>query len=428
MILNTTFEAQRGNLTSRYNSMFNWTENFQYDYQDRLTHYTNAQGIQVQQIYEDDGRIKQNNLGTYNYSNSSKKYQNTSLDVNPESKAYYENRLGLFNDSFEQKVGWTIYWDPAALSYDSTVSRSGGVSLKMNNTTTSEKIAFCENWSKIDNAVATQYTYSAWVKSDGSNPQAELFLYMKTANETNAFTQVDNVISTTTNGWTYIEKTFLVPANIKKIQVRLDNNSTGVLWYDDVRIRKTSDATPSQRQLNITYNTFKSPYQIEETGVDKISFIYNHMNNRSSMFYGGLETDKYQRQYHKHYSADGSMEVKINTKTNEVEFITYIGGDAYSAPVVLKSDGTTQNYLYLHRDYLGSIVAITNATGDVVEKRLFDAWGEVIKIQDGQGNNLSSFAVLDRGYTGHEHLQSVGLIHMNGRLYDPKLHRFLQPG
>ncbi|EKY18908.1 hypothetical protein HMPREF9073_01022, partial [Capnocytophaga sp. oral taxon 326 str. F0382] len=35
--------------------------------------------------------------------------------------------------------------------------------------------------------------------------------------------------------------------------------------------------------------------------------------------------------------------------------------------------------------------------------------------------------LLDRGYTGHEHLQTVGLIHMNGRLYDPALHRFLQP-
>jgi RHS repeat-associated protein len=39
----------------------------------------------------------------------------------------------------------------------------------------------------------------------------------------------------------------------------------------------------------------------------------------------------------------------------------------------------------------------------------------------------SGLTILDRGYTGHEHLQSVGLIHMNGRLYDPKLHRFLQP-
>ena len=30
-----------------------------------------------------------------------------------------------------------------------------------------------------------------------------------------------------------------------------------------------------------------------------------------------------------------------------------------------------------------------------------------------------------RGYTGHEHLDGVGLIHMNGRVYDPELGRFL---
>ena len=40
---------------------------------------------------------------------------------------------------------------------------------------------------------------------------------------------------------------------------------------------------------------------------------------------------------------------------------------------------------------------------------------------------LQGLTLLDRGFTGHEHLQTVGLIHMNGRLYDPALHRFLQP-
>ncbi|MFD1631673.1 RHS repeat-associated core domain-containing protein [Pseudopedobacter beijingensis] len=43
------------------------------------------------------------------------------------------------------------------------------------------------------------------------------------------------------------------------------------------------------------------------------------------------------------------------------------------------------------------------------------------------GNPLTAFVILDRGYTGHEHLLGVALIHMNGRLYDPKLHRFLSP-
>ena len=32
-----------------------------------------------------------------------------------------------------------------------------------------------------------------------------------------------------------------------------------------------------------------------------------------------------------------------------------------------------------------------------------------------------------RGFTGHEHLDRTGLIHMNGRIYDPQLGRFLSP-
>jgi RHS repeat-associated protein len=149
------------------------------------------------------------------------------------------------------------------------------------------------------------------------------------------------------------------------------------------------------------------------------------------MYYGGLGL-KDTRQYRKHYSTDGTMEIKENRTTGAVEFVTYIGGDAYSSPIIYKktynSTGVAQTQIvYLHRDYQGSIIAITNELGAVVEKRLFDAWGNIAKVQDGLGNILNVLTILDRGYTGHEHLQSVGLIHMNGRLYDPKLHRFLQP-
>lgn len=426
MTLNTAFNYKRGNLTSRYNSLFNWNETFSYDTSDRLIEYTDVLGNQVQQIYEQDGRIKENNIGTYNYSNSSKKYQNTSIDITNESLAYYQNRLGLFNDSMESKKGWIIY-DSSIFSYDTSVSSSGNVSLKVTNTTSTEKVVNSEYWLQIDNAQPTEYTYSVKVKSDGTNPEAEIFLFMKTETETGAFTLIDQKVSATSTDWIEIEKTFLVPANIKKLNIRLDNNETGNLWFDDVRIRKTNQPTPSERELNVTYNAFKSPVEIYETGIERISFDYNIFESRRVMYYGGLETDKTQRRYRKYYSGIGGMELKEDTETGNLEFITYLGGDAYSAPVVLKSDGTTQEFLYLHRDYLGSILAITNQSGNVVEKRLFDAWGEVIEIQDGNNNVLTGFAVLDRGYTGHEHLQSVALVHMNGRLYDAKLHRFLQP-
>lgn len=39
--------------------------------------------------------------------------------------------------------------------------------------------------------------------------------------------------------------------------------------------------------------------------------------------------------------------------------------------------------------------------------------------------SLSKDLVLNRGYTSHEHFAEVGIIHMNGRLYDPLLRRFL---
>jgi RHS repeat-associated protein len=152
------------------------------------------------------------------------------------------------------------------------------------------------------------------------------------------------------------------------------------------------------------------------------------------MFYGSTNPDKNQRPNRKYYSADGTMEIKHNIVTGAIEFITYLGGDGYTAPVVYKQnhDATTPpsgvgGILYLHRDYQGSILAITDANAAVVEKRLFDAWGSLINYYNVAGAPFGGWGAFDRGYTGHEHLQSVGLIHMNGRLYDPKLHRFLQP-
>ena len=171
--------------------------------------------------------------------------------------------------------------------------------------------------------------------------------------------------------------------------------------------------------------------EITEAGKDKLDFDYNAFEGRANMFYGGIQSDKTQRRYQKHYGASGSMEIKIDKVTGETDFVLYLGGDAYSAPVIWhsrqSSSGAQENYYYLHRDYLGSILAITDAEGDFKEKRHFDAWGNVVKLEDGNGNVLSSFDILDRGYTDHEHLLSVGIINMNGRLYDPLLHRFLSP-
>ncbi|MCP4126331.1 MAG: hypothetical protein GY753_04630, partial [Gammaproteobacteria bacterium] len=38
-----------------------------------------------------------------------------------------------------------------------------------------------------------------------------------------------------------------------------------------------------------------------------------------------------------------------------------------------------------------------------------------------------TFNTTTHGFTDHEHLDSIGVIHMNGRIYDPAIGRFLSP-
>jgi RHS repeat-associated protein len=73
---------------------------------------------------------------------------------------------------------------------------------------------------------------------------------------------------------------------------------------------------------------------------------------------------------------------------------------------------------------LGSITEITNQQAQLVQRMAYDAWGNRTLLADNTGTNQF---FLDRGYTGHEHLDDFKLINMNGRLYDPILGRMLSP-
>jgi RHS repeat-associated protein len=101
-------------------------------------------------------------------------------------------------------------------------------------------------------------------------------------------------------------------------------------------------------------------------------------------------------------------------------------GGRYIGIHVENSDATTATR-YFHTDHLGSIAVITNEAGAVVERLSYDAWG-LRRHPDGTPDPSGSISSQSsRGFTGHEHLAEVGLIHMNGRVYDPLLARFGTP-
>jgi len=209
-----------------------------------------------------------------------------------------------------------------------------------------------------------------------------------------------------------------------------DNSST--YRVDNIDLNNQGDLYYQQHSLQqITYNAYKKPVEIYEKDKGRITFEYGPMQNRTVAIYGGDQTDKYQRKYRKIYSSIMPVEIVDDTENNAIKIITYIGGDAYTAPITyIKQSGSESidGYHYLHRDYLGSILAITDAGGIVKEQRQFGAWGVTDKFVDSQGNTtFTHSSLIGRGYTGHEHFFEVSLIHMNGRMYDAQLGRFLSP-
>ena len=79
---------------------------------------------------------------------------------------------------------------------------------------------------------------------------------------------------------------------------------------------------------------------------------------------------------------------------------------------------------YFTRDHLGSIAVVTDDTGKVVERLSYDAWGKR-RYPDGKDDTTGTItSQTTRGFTGHEELADVALVHMNGRVYDPLLGRF----
>jgi RHS repeat-associated protein len=77
---------------------------------------------------------------------------------------------------------------------------------------------------------------------------------------------------------------------------------------------------------------------------------------------------------------------------------------------------------YFLKDHLGSNAG-TFKQNALESRATYDVWG--VRVESGNPV-LSGFDTSQRGYTGHEHLATFGLIHMNGRIYDPLLGRFLQ--
>ena len=185
------------------------------------------------------------------------------------------------------------------------------------------------------------------------------------------------------------------PTNRYK-KIAADLNGTGETYYR------------TRGKQTIAYNMFKNPISVEETGVGKATFEFNLGNSRSKTTEFNASNAVIKNKF---YSGVSNVEV-IELPNNSLQFITYIAGSPYDAVAALEKTYTissgnytlkSQEMLYLHRDYQGTILAISGNSGVVKERRQFDPWGVIKKlIVNGVDTPPSGVGgiLLDRGYTG----------------------------
>jgi uncharacterized protein (TIGR02594 family) len=183
-------------------------------------------------------------------------------------------------------------------------------------------------------------------------------------------------------------------------------------------VEKIYGSTISDVEQDIDYNAYNKTNSITE-GSNSVLFTYGPDEMRRSMqeYTDGdlVKTTYYQPGYEE--------EVLDGTVTKQINYISGING----LTAVEINDNGNENLYYICKDHLGSITALLNTDGTVAEEYSYDALGRRRNPADWTYNNIATPTLLNRGYTGHEHLDQFGLINMNGRMYDPLVGRMLSP-
>ena len=219
-----------------------------------------------------------------------------------------------------------------------------------------------------------------------------------------------------------------------------NGNLEYTVTHDTVNARHTvrGESYTSYNMPNvITYGNFIT--NTTSTQDRTLSFIYGpeHQRIRQTVALTGSGTSAYFAgstwylngedslglSYEKEIRANGTIENKHYVRSGDTVFAMFTSrtGTLNGLPATSTS--------YLQQDHLGSIAAITSETGTVTERLAYDPWGKrrFITTTPGLPDNLDAIVGLktDRGYTEHEHLDEIGVVHMNGRIYDPLIGRFM---
>ncbi|GAB3280291.1 RHS repeat-associated core domain-containing protein [Parahaliea aestuarii] len=204
------------------------------------------------------------------------------------------------------------------------------------------------------------------------------------------------------------------PAGNNRLQsVQLVAGGLKTFGYD-----ASGNLTTENGVNTIDYNAFNKPTEIRRPNVLGVT--------QSTAIDYGADLMRYRK-----VTKDGTETLYIDKLYERITDGATVKARYYIediAALTVTTDGgnTSSAIAYTHKDRLGSTVALVDHDGNPLEMHSYDPFG---KPRQGSGAPKSVITLaseyMTRGFTDHEHMDEVQMIHMNGRGYDYNLGRFL---
>lgn len=381
-----------------------WTKSYEYDNLGRVTSETMSDGTHISKskayTYGSNGLLSSRLLPGgkgYSYTYDS-----------------YGNLVGVDFDS------GTIEWNLTGYTGNRTVSRT-----VLDGSTSHPfiKEIILDGNGLLDSITTSQDNSYYQADDYGFSAQTGNLTYRKNNSsyypQTYSYDQADRLTAVCQNNQTIQSMTYSYTGNI--------TSKTGIGEYDYSTIRphavmgvdNTSGIIETDEQY-ITYNPWgKVSAVLHSDGTDSYSYsigygpdqqrITSSMSKNNSLQYETFYWDDYE-------------EKKVGNVLYRYYYV--YGANGLEGLHVVKTSPNNQATTHTTKvltDHLGSIMSLID-NYDWAYDVTFDAWGK---------RDLSMpywfEPGFNRGFTGHEHLDEMGLINMNGRMYDPDLGRFLSP-
>ncbi|WP_395373540.1 SpvB/TcaC N-terminal domain-containing protein [Marinicella sp. W31] len=211
-------------------------------------------------------------------------------------------------------------------------------------------------------------------------------------------------------------------------QATLRDNGGTITYEYDAKGNRVKDNINSITQSEYRYDGYNLLVRSVKNGSsNEMYFRYGADNQRyykrddfkgETTVYGGKD-------YERIYDVSGLL---LESKFYVTNYLT-----------VTRYRNQSQEKHYMQKDRLGSTTQVLDESGNRVHAKSYDAFGKprnddwtdmdtqlfTARLDLSNQNSTNNVDISKRGFTDHEHLDDMQLIHMNGRMYDFNNGRFL---